>query len=498
MPSIAPEALADLIILLHTTEAIEWFNKINGTSESADVDRLIRGFELAATPAEAIAACADIASLLVNTYQVSHGDLKRNQILKDGLIENLTNLVEAGLAEVRFQLEISPDATHNLDNLAKIAQACAIVAEYYSVNDQVATYMIWMEKTEKFIHEAGLATHLSYAALLETKASEISRRLTQQNPHGTIEECIALFYQALEIYKINGITIDGPDSSARHTQNSLCVAISKQILSIVEQAPEISPELMTNIKSKSDEAFKLLEEIEIPFLKPGVDVATLHANSYATLDIKAQVADPKRMSNMLSTRALIELLNNKINDNTKTILVKSLESMPKEAIPQYANTLNRNANFNLAYAALIYNYAINQQQDPSAHMLLKSILEHDYVKVANKFFAYETDKNLELASIAQADKLVAEAVQLYVDAFTITRGNAGETYGKVAEKFLVKIAEHPACQNNAAAIDIIANALQGQLCTNGSGALMTPCFINTKAQVVTNDESAAPRPSVMP
>lgn len=506
MPNIAPEALADLITLLHTPEAIDTFNKLNGTSGSTDIDQLIRSFESAVTPEEAIAACSDIANLLINAYRVSHENLKRNQILKDGLFINLTNLVDIGLEEVRFQLKISPNVASNLEDLAKIAQACAIVAEYYSVNDQVENYIIWMKKTEEFIHEVGLATHLSYAALLETKASEISRRLTQKNPHGTIEECIALFNKALEIYAINGITLDGPDSSARHTQNSLCVAISKRILSMVEKTDPITPELMEQVRVESAQAFKLLEAIEIPFLKPDVDVAELHASYYANLNIKQHVADPKRMSNMLSTRALIELCNNEINDGVMMTLAKALESMPKEAIPQYSNTLNRKANFLVAYAALIYNYANNKKQDHAAQASLESIAEHDYVKLANKFFTYNLTQDPELASresyaaqdISKADQLMAEAVQLYVDSFISTRGNAGETYGKVAEKFLLKIAAHPACQSNASAMNIIINALQGSLQTNpSSGAALTPGFANAKMQAVVTDITelqVAPRP----
>lgn len=503
MPSIIPQALADLSTLLHTQEAIDSFNK---TNETSDIDLLIRTFESAVTPAETIAACSNIANLLLNAYRVSHEDLRHNQILKNGLIENLTNLVDVGLEEVRFQLNRSTNVAHNLEDLAKIAQACAMVAEYYSVNDQVENYIIWMEKTEEFMHEVGLATHLSYAALLETKASEISRRLTQKNPHGTIEECIALFNKALGIYAINGITLVGPDSSARHTQNSLCVAISKLILSMVEKDDPITTELMEQVKFESAKALKLLETIEVPFLKPGVDVVKLHANYYANLDIKEHVADPKRMSNMLSTRALIELCNNEINDGVMMTLSKALESMPKESIPQYSNTLNRKANFLLAYATLIYNYASNKKQDHAAQSSLKSIAEHDYVKLANKFFVYNLAQDPELVSresyaaqdISKADQLMAEAVQLYVDSFSITRGNAGETYGKVAEKFLLKIAEHPACQSNSSAMDIIANALQGSLDANPSGLALTPGFTNAKMQAAVTDVSesqVASRPS---
>lgn len=473
---------------------------------TSDIDLLIRNFKLAVTPEEAIAACSDIASLLLNTYRVSHENLKCNQILQGGLIVNLKRLVDIGLEEVMIQLERSPNTVHNLENLAKISQACSMVAEYYSVNDQVENYKIWMKKTEEFIHEVGLTTHLSYAALLETKASEISRRLTQKNPHGTIEECIALFNKALEIYAINGITLDGADSSARHTQNSLCVAISKLILSMVEKGDTITPELMEQVKVESVKALKLLETIEVQFLKPGVDASKLHASYYADLDIKEHVNEPKRMSNMLSTKALIETCNNEINDGVMMTLAKALECMPKEAIPQYSNTLNRNANFLLAYAALIYNNANNKNQDHAAQASLALIAEHDYVKLANKFFVYDLSQDPELVSrksyaaqdISRADQLMAEAVQLYVDSYSITRGNAGETYGKVAEKFLLKIAEHPACKNNSSAMGIIANALQGSLHTNQSGISLTPGFANAKMQAAVTDVSelqVASRPS---
>lgn len=474
MPVTKQDLIADLNILLDTAEAQETLQKQN-KSKTELFDNIGKGGAL-----WLINSWGEISSILFQTYRVEHGNLKLNPMLKAGLIRNLETLAFNCIIQLDQELETLPE--YDLNQAGEIFKFITMIAEYHSVNDHLSKYREWLANAKYIREKLRLSKHLSNAAFLEFEASEISRRSKQKDNHGSIDDCIALFKQSIQVYAENNISLDGECVSARHAQNSLCVAISKQGLALVESAKEITPELKAELAQKSKDGYELLYAIQPFFLKPGVDFKQLHDGGFAGLN-KNDVADGKRLSNSFSTEALMDMCNGRINNRTGAILQASLECMPVDATAQYANTLNRNANFLIAAALIIYRNTLTKEVNQATQDAMQAIIGHEYAAIAEKFYNCKDENLIQDANKETADAFVEQAVAYYILSYSTTR-SVGESYGNIAQDYLVKLAKHPACQTEQS-LKIIGQAPSAQPSRLERGRAIVPQFSRSQKLALT-------------
>ncbi len=453
MGDITQKLLADLGTILHTPAAESSFTKmlLDLNMLEFKISVLIDDLQQARSEEEVLAAWASIASVLYSAYRVHHGDTSKNSMLKNGLLEPLIRVVNACVLELSCK-KYKEVLSEQKDDAKDIFKLLCAVCEFYSVNDNIPEMLQSIQTTIDFREIAELARTIEDAIFYEFQGSEISRRLTQQNPHGTLDDSVKLLKESVAILKENCVTLIGPDKLIlQHNMNALSIAISKQMQALIEAAAEIGPNISVKMDVLYYQCLKLLNEMESCLLKPGVDIAQLRATSYKDLDVATQVASPKPMGNLLATRGLIGLLNSEPIDKLESIFKASLRCMPQDITPQYANLENRYANCCVAYAAVAYLVD---------HELAKSVAisEHPYAKIAKKLYAGNM-YNPGCLSLIRAEDLMQTAADLYVNSWTRTNTKGeGISYGKQAEKFLLSIRNHPACKANKAALAIINNA----------------------------------------